>query len=632
MDSDKSDKSAPELGALPPFLRGGLETLSGGGKMARIWGAFMEQLTRSPSLWLDIAREAQQKQWELLSAMSPLGGQAAADAKAADGEAADAKAAPAKTAKDDGAKSAKSAKDQTADARPKADGDKAAQAGGKKKPIVDRRFAAREWRENPFFNFLMHNYRLTSDAVRRLVDRVEMDPEDKKRLRFACEQYLAAISPANFPATNPEVINATIESGGENLIQGMKQMMRDMEHGIVTNTDRAAFVVGRDLANTPGKVVAENPVMQLIEYAPQTERVYDLPVLIIPPFINKYYILDLQPHNSLVRHLTDQGFRVFLVSWINAGAREAHLEWDDYLALGVLDNIAAVADIVERPKMHLVGYCVGGTLLAGALALLAEEKRHPAASLTFLTTMLDFEDTGDLALFVDDDAVADYERRFADGGLMSGADVARTFAALRPDDLIWPYVVSSYYKGEKPPAFDLLYWNSDSTNLPGKMFAYYLRSTYLQNDLAAGRCVMRGAPIHLEKIAAPTFTVACERDHIVPWQTAYLGARLLNAPVDFILGASGHVAGVVNPPSQKKGAFRALPRPAQAGQLPPTADAWRKQAKIHSGSWWPRWTKWLAAVGGGRKIAAPKSFGNYRYRPLGDAPGSFVTAPRPEVK
>jgi polyhydroxyalkanoate synthase len=605
-DQKKPDARHSAAGSLPPFLRGGsweaMAINSGGGggtKVARVWGVFMDQLARNPKLWMDVVRDTQQRQCEMLAAM----------------------ATPVPGLPKDGKK-----------APPKKEAPSPDRRFAPHRGEPDRRFAAPEWHENPFFRFLMQNYRLTSDAVRILIARVPMDPDDKKLLLFTGDQYLSAISPANFPATNPEVINATIESGGDNLIAGVKNIIRDLESGIVSNTDRDAFTIGKNLATTPGKVVAQNGAMQLIEYAPQTKSVYAKPVLIIPPFINKYYILDLQRHNSLVRHLTDGGFRVFLVSWINAGAREAQLEWDDYLALGVLDPIAAVADITGQAKIHITGYCVGGTLLASALAMLAAEGRQPAASLTLLTTMLDFGDTGDLAVFVDDAAVADYERRFAKGGLMDGADVARTFAMLRPNDLVWPYVVSNYYKGEKPAAFDMLYWNSDSTNLPGKMFAYYLRATYLQNDLAAGRCEMRGTKIDLGKIAAPAFIIACERDHIVPWKTAYQSARLLSSAVDFVLGAAGHVAGVVNPPAQAKGAYRTAANPAKKGSaMPQSADEWRSHAKVNEGSWWTKWTEWLAGHDGGKQVKAPAAFGNYRYRPMQNAPGSYVTAPRPSA-
>ena len=577
-----SDEGENEGAAVAPFPAK---------RIAAAWGRLMEEMSRRPELWLAAAQEAQTRQLRVLSAMS------------------------------------EDPKKTVVDPKP-----------------GDRRFNGAAWRESPFHAFLMQSYLVNSDLTRRVLREANLSAEDRKLLQFVVNQQINALSPANFPAANPEVLQAAVQSGGQSLLDGAQNFARDLQNQAVQNTDTTAFQIGRDLASAPGKIVADNGVMQLIQYAPQTPKTRAKPLLIVPPCINKYYILDLQPQNSLVRHMTQNGFTVFLVSWVNAGAEHSRKTWDDYLRLGVMDPLEIVRAIRGKDGVNAMGFCVGGTLLACAQAVLAAEGKRGADSLTLLTTLLDFSDPGEIGLFIDDDVVAEYESRFAEGGLLDGRDLARGFAALRPNDLIWPYVIGNYYKGESPPAFDLLFWNADSTNLPGPMFAEYLRQTYLENRLARGgkqAAEMCGARVDLKKLTLPTFVVASERDHIVPWQSAYAGAKLLGGSPQFTLSSSGHIAGIVNPPSAKKGWRMSQPAQPSASdskgkvsdsksKLPDDPDKWRATAAKKDGSWWDDWAQWLAKRSG-KMIPAPKKFGDARYPPLCDAPGNYVQAPRPEV-
>ena len=364
--------------------------------------------------------------------------------------------------------------------------------------------------------------------------------------------------------------------------------------------------------------------MQLIEYAPQTPQVHKLPLLVVPPCINKYYILDLTAQKSLVAHLLAAGQRVFLISWVNAGEAARELEWDDYLRDGVMAAIDAVQHITRQEKINTMGFCIGGTLLVCALAALAAGGAQPARSVSLLAAMLDFSDTGEIGLFIDEESVAEREAEFAQGGLVNGGELARGFAALRPNDLIWPYVIGNYYQGKNPPAFDLLFWNADSTNLPGRMFAQYLRQTYLENQISRGVAEMCGEAIDVADIEAAVYAVACEKDHIVPWETAYLSTKLFDGEAQFILAASGHIAGIVNPPAAGKGWHIA------GGNAAADAQGWRSKAQQRDGSWWEHWFAFLAKHGGG-KVAAPQRAGNVRYPPLEDAPGRYVSMPRPRL-
>jgi len=506
-------------------------------------------------------------------------------------------------------------------------GDSAGQSKGK----GDRRFSSEMWETNPFFSLLKNNYLLYSRLLIDLLDSVPLDPEKKRLLSFVFNQYVDALSPANFPATNPDVIEATVASGGANLTAGMRNLMEDMKRGSVTNTDRDAFTIGENIAITPGKVVMQNRLVQLIEYAPRTDKVREVPLLIYPPCINKFYVLDLVPEKSLVNYLVGEGYRVYMVSWVNAGQEEAGIEWDEYLIEGILQPMDAVRDITRREQVNALGFCIGGTLLTSALAVAAANGETPVKSLTLLTAMVDCHDTGDIGLFITEDSVAEFERRFADGGLMSGVDLANTFAFLRPNDLVWPYVIKNYYLGEGPPAFDILHWNSDSVNLPGKMFATYVRDTYLENNVAEGRSEMCGVKVDLKQVKVPTYAFAASKDHIVPWRSAYCTAARLGGPVDFVLGTSGHIAGVVNPPDGSKRQF--LSHPARKGAakpapLPADPEKWREKATDTAGSWWPHWNAWLGRHSG-KRVDAPAAPGNYKHRPTEDAPGSYVKAPLP---
>ena len=582
-------------------------------RLAAAWGRFVEQMSRNPQLWIQAAQEAQQRQLQIMAGITPTHPTHPGSVRP---NAASPKPAPAASPKPASGKSGKTP-----------DGEKSAPTAPAFPPPNDRRFADPAWRESPFHAFLAQSYLVNGDLMRQVLDNADLPEDDRKLLRFFFERQIAALSPANFAATNPEVAAAAARTGGQSLADGARNFARDLQRGTVSNTDRDAFRVGETLAATPGKIVADNGLVQLVQYAPAGPKVRARPVLVVPPCINKYYILDLQPENSLVRNLVADGFQVFLVSWANAGPEHSKLGWDDYLRRGVMDSLETVRAIGGNNGVNAMGFCVGGTLLASALAVLADDGKKGADSLTLLASMLDFSDAGEIGLFMDDEVAAEYDRRFASGGLVDGRDLARGFAALRPNDLVWPYVVGNYLKGEKPPAFDLLFWNDDPTNLPGPMFCEYLRHTYLNNKLARGESEMCGVKIDLRKVKCPTFVVASERDHIVPWKTAYASARLLGGTAKFCLSSSGHIAGIVNPPAKKKGWRMQVSGNAP---LPENPDAWVSRAKKVPGSWWDDWRAWLAKRSGAM-VPAPKKFGDARHPPLQDAPGDYVVAPRPET-
>jgi polyhydroxyalkanoate synthase subunit PhaC len=484
-------------------------------------------------------------------------------------------------------------------------------------PPADRRFRAPEWQE-PYYSYLAHSYLLSARWLEELTAATKLDDHPRRKLEFFTRQMIDSMSPANFPWTNPEAIRLAAETEGESISCGLKNLAADIERGLVSMTDETAFEVGRNLAITPGAVVFENDFMQLIQYAPQTAEVHARPLVMIPPCINKYYILDLQPDNSFVRHAITAGHTVFMVSWRNMPAEMGHATWDDYIEQGVMRALTVAREITGAEQVNALGFCVGGTLLASALAVLRARGENPAASLTLLTTMLDFSDTGELSVFIDEQYVVAREAEFAEGGLLRGRELARTFASLRANDLIWPYVVNNYLKGRTPEAFDLLYWNSDSTNLPGVMFKYYVRNTYLENRLRVpGALTMCGVPVDLGCIDMPAYLLAAREDHIVPWRTAYASTGLLGGPVRFVLAASGHIAGVINPAARNKRNYWTR------DTLDPQADAWLEGATSVSGSWWAHWTTWLETHGGGR-IAAPVAPGSALHPPIEEAPGRYV--------
>jgi polyhydroxyalkanoate synthase len=491
----------------------------------------------------------------------------------------------------------------------------------------DRRFAAPEWGSNPGSAFMASMYLLNARTLQRLADSLQGNDKACQRVRFAVQQWADAASPSNFLAFNPEVLKKAVETKGESLSLGMQHLMHDMRQGHMSQTDESVFEVGRNVANTAGTVVFENEYFQLIEYTPLTPKVHEVPFLFVPPCINKFYILDLQPDNSLVRYVLSQGHRVFMVSWVNADESLAKSTWDDYVEHGVMKAIDVTRDIAGVEQINALGFCVGGTLLATALATLVANGEKPVASLTLLTSFLDFADTGIMDVFVDEAMVRVREMSIGPdspqgGGLMKGTDLAATFSFLRANDLVWNYVVGNYLKGETPPAFDLLYWNSDSTNLPGPFYTWYLRNTYLENKLCQpGAVNVCGVPLDMRKLDMPTFIYGSREDHIVPWGTAYASTQIVQGPKTFVLGASGHIAGVINPPEKKKRSYWVSSKLAR--RLPATAKEWLETAQEQPGSWWPVWAEWLAEQAGGM-VAAPKQPGNRRYPAIEAAPGRYV--------
>ena len=485
---------------------------------------------------------------------------------------------------------------------------------------ADKRFAGDAWSRNPVASFSAAIYLLNARTLLGLADVAEADGKTKARLRFAVEQWMAASAPSNFMALNAEAQQKALESKGESIARGVQNLLADLQQGHVSMTDESAFEVGRNVATTEGAVVYENELFQLIEYKPLTKQVYERPYLVVPPCINKFYILDLQPENSLIRHLVQQGHRTFVVSWRNPDASLEHKNWDDYIADGPLRAISVVQDISGAKQINALGFCVGGTLLGTALAVLAARKQKPVASATFLTTFLDFSETGILDLFVDEPFVQFRELQLGQKGLLKGQELASTFSFLRPNDLVWNYVVGNYLKGETPPPFDLLYWNSDSTNLPGPMYAWYLRNTYFENNLVKpGKCVVCGEAVDLRRLDVPAYIYGSREDHIVPIGGAYQSTQYLPGKKRFVMGASGHIAGVINPPAAKKRSYWTNEK------LPKTHAQWLQGATEHAGSWWPDWANWLRPHGG-KQVPAPRHYGNAKHKPIEPAPGRYVRA------
>ena len=493
--------------------------------------------------------------------------------------------------------------------------------------LKDRRFSSDAWSAAPAYAFTAAWYLLNARYLQELVEALDTEPKVRERIRFAVQQWTAATSPSNFFALNPEAQKTLLESRGESLRQGVNNLLSDLQRGKISQTDESSFVVGKNLANTEGSVVFENDLIQLIQYKPRTASVRERPLLIVPPCINKFYILDLQPENSLVAHGLESGHQVFLISWRNANASIAHKTWDDYTDEGVLTAIETVRQISGREQINSLGFCVGGTMLATALAVAAARGEHPAASMTLLTAMLDFSDTGVLDVFVDEAHVQMREQTIGgkngtQPGLMRGVEFANAFSFLRPNDLVWNYVVDNYLKGRTPMPFDLLYWNSDSTSLPGPMYVWYLRNTYLENRLREPNALtVCGEKVDLSLIDVPTFIYGSREDHIVPWRTAYASVPLLSGPLEFVLGASGHIAGVINPPAKNKRNYWVLK--AEDKSLPESPDDWFDQAEEVPGSWWPEWIRWLDQYGG-KKIKARATAGSAEHPVIEAAPGRYV--------
>jgi polyhydroxyalkanoate synthase len=485
----------------------------------------------------------------------------------------------------------------------------------------DKRFASEAWGSNPVAAFTAAAYLLNARTLLGLADAAEADPKTKARLRFAVEQWMAATSPSNFLAFNAEAQKKAVETRGESIAKGVQNLLHDLRQGHVSMTDESQFEVGRNVATTEGAVVFQNELIQLIEYKPTTAKVHERPFLLVPPCINKFYILDLQPENSLIKHLVDQGHRTFVVSWRNPDASLQQATWDDYIAQGPLEAIRVVQEISGSKQLNGLGFCVGGTILGTALAVLAARGEKPLASVTFLTTLLDFSDTGVLDLFIDEQMVRFREMQMGQGGLLKGQDLATTFSFLRPNDLVWNYVVGNYLKGETPPPFDLLYWNSDSTNLPGPMYAWYLRNTYLENNLVKpGKLTVCGEKVDLRRIDIPAYVYGSREDHIVPITAAYASVHHLRGKRRFVMGASGHIAGVINPPAKKKRSYWTGP----ADRFPASQAEWLAGATEHPGSWWTDWCDWLRPHGG-KQVPAPRRYGKgTAYQALEPAPGSYV--------
>ncbi len=485
----------------------------------------------------------------------------------------------------------------------------------------DRRFAAKAWADNPLSALAASTYLLNARLLMEMADAVEADEKTRARIRFAVEQWIAASAPSNFLAFNAEAQQKAIETRGESIAKGMQNLLHDMQQGHVSMTDESQFEVGRNVATTEGAVVYENELFQLLEYKPLTEQIYERPFLLVPPCINKYYILDLQPENSLIRYAVAQGHRTFVVSWRNPDESLGHKTWDDYIEDAAIRAIHVVQEISGAEQINALGFCVGGTILGTALAVLAARGEQPVHSLTLLTTFLDFAHTGIMDVFIDEGMVRMREQQMGQGGLMHGRDLATTFSFLRPNDLVWNYVVGNYLKGETPPPFDLLYWNSDSTNLPGPFYAWYLRNTYLENNLVKpGKLTVCGEQVDLRQLDLPTYIYGSREDHIVPIAGAYASTQVLPGKKRFVMGASGHIAGVINPPEKKKRShwIRA------DGKLPKTFGAWFEGAQEHAGSWWPDWAAWLKGHAG-KQIAAPKKYGKgSKYKAIEAAPGRYV--------
>jgi polyhydroxyalkanoate synthase len=487
--------------------------------------------------------------------------------------------------------------------------------------VKDRRFAGKAWHSS-WSKVIAATYLLNSKHLMALAKAVDTDEKSKQKILFTTEQMIDALSPSNFIATNPEVLENIISTQGQSIQKGIVNLLGDMKKGKVSITDETAFEVGKNIATTEGHVVFRNELFELIQYTPLTDTVFERPYLMVPPCINKYYILDLQPDNSVVRHMVSQGHTVFLVSWKNPDASMAQVSWDDYVGKGVIKAIEVVKDIGNVDQLNILGFCVGGTLTSSALAVLAARDEHPAASLTLFTTLLDFSNTGILDVFIDEGMVEMRESTIGGKGgkfgMMSGLDLGNTFSFLRPNDLVWNYVVENYLKGNSPPPFDLLYWNGDSTNLPGAMYCWYLRHTYLQNDLVKpGKVTICGEKIDLGKIKCPAYLYASQEDHIVPWQSAYESTHILKGKNRFVLGASGHIAGVINPPAKNKRHY------FENNTIAPSAAEWLEGATQIPGSWWPNYTKWLEQFNG-KKIPASKTFGNAKYKKMEAAPGLYV--------
>jgi polyhydroxyalkanoate synthase len=494
--------------------------------------------------------------------------------------------------------------------------------GQNTQPVVqpqksDKRFSAPDWQQNPVFDAIKQAYLLASTTLLKAASEIEgLDERRQRKMIFYLRQFLDAISPTNFAFTNPQVLHETMQSGGQNLVKGMENLLRDIQAGQIKMTDTDAFAPGRNLALTPGQVIYRNKLIELIQYAPTTEQVHAIPLLFIPPWINKFYILDMQPQNSLVKFLVDAGFTVFVISWKNPDASMEDTRFEDYMALGILDALDVIKEITHSPKVNPVGYCIGGTLLSMALPYLAAKGDETANAVTFFVSLQDFSEVGDTSVFIDEPQVRYIEGQMMERGYLDSRAMATMFNMLRSNDLIWSNIVNNYLLGKEPPAFDLLYWNADGTRMARSAHSFYLRNTYLENNLIKpGKIVLKDVPIDLREIRQDIYAVGAEQDHIVPWKSAWRITQLASGPVRFVVGGSGHIAGIINPPTRGKG-YWTNDKPASS------ADEWFAGAEHHSGSWWTDWLEWLRPRSG--EQVSPPSMGSEAHPPIAPAPGTYV--------
>nr|WP_176787563.1 class I poly(R)-hydroxyalkanoic acid synthase [Roseospirillum parvum] len=488
----------------------------------------------------------------------------------------------------------------------------------------DRRFKDEAWSENQVFDYIKQSYLLTARWMRHVVNDVEgLDPKTAAKVDFYTRQFVDALAPTNFVATNPEVLRETLESGGENLVKGLEHLLEDLERGKgqlrIQMTDDTAFEVGVNVAATEGKVIYRNELMELIQYSPRTEKVFERPLLVIPPWINKFYIMDLRPKNSLVRWLLDQGHTVFMISWINPDEKLAGKRFEDYMQEGPLTALDIVRKVTGQPTVNAIGYCLGGTLLGATMAYMAAKGDDRITSATHFVTMLDFVEPGDLGVFIDSQTLEMLDRKMAEVGYLDGSEMATTFNMLRANDLIWSFVVNNYLLGKDPFPFDLLYWNSDSTRMPAAMHSFYLHEFYEKNRLKdPGAITLEGVPIDLGKVKVPSYFISTLEDHIAPWRSTYRGVHLYSGPTRFVLSGSGHIAGIINPPNPDKPKYGYFLN----SRKPKDPAAWLKGATKNEGSWWPDWQKWVSSFTG--PLVEARQPGSKDFPPLEDAPGSYV--------
>jgi polyhydroxyalkanoate synthase len=482
----------------------------------------------------------------------------------------------------------------------------------------DRRFDAQEWKDYPLFDYIKQSYLLASDALMRVIDSANLDDKTKEEMAFFARHFVDSVSPANYALTNPEVLKLAIETKGQSLISGLKSLHEDLSKGYISLSDEMAFEVGSNLANTPGAVVYENELIQLIQYRATTDKVHAIPLVIVPSVVNKFYILDLAPQSSFVRYYVSQGYTVFIVSWRSTSPALQHLTWDDYVEKGVIAAIEVASEIAKQEKVNALGYCVGGSLLACALAVLAAKRKYPVSSMTQLIAMLDYSDPGEIGVYLGSSFLDQRLQALSRGGIVSGKELSRAFASLRANDLVWSFVINNYLKGKTPYAFDLFYWNSDDSNLPGPMFASYLRDCYEENKLVQpGAMTVCGEPVDLSLIDLPTYIFNASEDHLVPWKSGYESVKHSGRDVEFVLGGGGHITGPVNPFSRNKRNYWI------DGDLGGGADEWLASARSVDGSWWPHYAAWLKGHSG-KEVSPPKKPGNGKYREIEAAPGRYA--------